>query len=363
MDGSGAEIGITNYEAIKPNLRIGKVECLIPDESSSMRSHYGTWGTTLIQLGKGLDWKLCLTGTPAPNDRIEFANHAVFLDQFPTVNSFLARYFVNRGETGERWELKPHALKAFYTSLSHWCIFLENPATYGWKDNVADLPPINIHVHDVPMTDEQSSLVAAKTGRLFAAAGAGGIVGRASLSQIGKGYYKGKKVATNKPAFIKSLVESWPEESTIIWCIYNREQEDMARLFPDAANISGDTPQEEREQLIDDFKAGRNRVLISKGKLLGFGINLQVCTRMIFSGLVDSWELFHQCVKRANRYRATRPLNVHIPVTDAERPMVETIFAKAGRIQRDTVEQERLFRELGYVGAGMSELPPVGGSA
>jgi hypothetical protein len=56
-------------------------------------------GADVHRLGRGLDWKLALTGTPAPNDRIEYANHAVFLDHFPTVNSFLARFFVNRGQT------------------------------------------------------------------------------------------------------------------------------------------------------------------------------------------------------------------------------------------------------------------------
>ena len=80
------------------------------------------------------------------------------MDHFPTVNSFLARFFVNRGETAERWELKPHALRPFYRALSHWCIFVSNPATYGWKDNAGTLPPIHIHFDNVPMTPRQTEL-------------------------------------------------------------------------------------------------------------------------------------------------------------------------------------------------------------
>jgi hypothetical protein len=64
---------------------------MILDESSMLKSMYGTWGQRLIDLGKGLQWKLCLTGTPAPNDRIEYGNHAVFLDRVPTLNAFLAK--------------------------------------------------------------------------------------------------------------------------------------------------------------------------------------------------------------------------------------------------------------------------------
>jgi superfamily II DNA or RNA helicase len=350
LESGKSRIGITNYEALRPDIVRGRLGALIADESSIMKSHYGKWGQKLIDLGKGLQWKLCLTGTPAPNDRIEYANHAVFLDQFPTVNAFLARYFVNRGQTSERWELKPHALRPFYRSLSHWSIFLTNPAVYGWKDNTKPLPPIHIHAEDVEMTEQQVGLTMKQTGSLFAHK-MGGIVGRASLGSIAKGRYKGESVDTRKPGHIKASVDSWPDESTIIWCMYNHEQDLIADQFPDCANISGDTPHDTRMVLIDDFKAERRRVLVSKSKILGFGLNLQVCTRMIFSGLQDSYESFYQAVKRANRYGSTKPLNVHIPVTDIERPMIETVMAKASRIQQDTETQEQLFREMGYQNA------------
>lgn len=342
-----SSIGITNWEAMTDDLQAAQLGALVLDESGYMKSHYGTWGTTVIRLGKGLHRKLACTGTPAPNDRIEFANHAVFMDAFPTVNSFLAKFFINRGQTNERWELKPHALKPFYCALSHWSIFLENPATYGWKDNVGNIPPIRVHIHDVPMSAEQTALAYSKTGRLFADE-IGGITSRSVLSQIGKGSYKGKDIETAKPAFIRSLVDSWPNESTIIWCLYNREQELLERTFPDAASLKGDTPYEEREREIEAFKAGRKRVILSKPRVIGFGLNLQIATRQVFSGLQDSFEAFHQCVKRSNRVGSSKPLDVHIPVTDVERPMIETVLRKADRVQQDTEEQERIFRECGH---------------
>ncbi len=343
----GKGIGISNYEALTSETPQGNLGGLILSESSMLKSHYGKWGAECIRLGKGLDYKLCETGTPAPNDRIEYANHAVFLDEFPTVNSFLAKYFVNKGQTDGRWEIKPHALGAFYRDMSHWCIFMTNPGTYGWQDNTQTFPPIRIHIHDVGLTDQQQSLAYKQTGMLFATE-IGGIQSRSVLSQIAKGSHKGADVETLKPAFIKALVEKEPERSTIIWCLYNREQEAMAWTFPEAANISGDTPFEERMRLVDDFKAGRRKIMISKGKILGFGLNLQICTRMIFSGLQDSYETFYQCIKRANRVGSTEPLEVHIPVTDIERPMIETVLQKAERVQHDSSEQERIFKENGY---------------
>jgi hypothetical protein len=342
----GPLIGVTNYEAIREGLKRGKLKGLVLDESSMLKSHYGAWGTRLIELGRGLEWKLCATGTPAPNDRIEYANHAVFLDRAKTVNEFLACYFINRGETQNRWELKPHALRPFYKSLSDWSIFLTNPAVYGWRDNVGVTPPINVHIHHIDLTDEQRTAAQALTGNLVTTS-VGGIGQRGKLSQIAKGK---NGIASNKNDFIRSLVDSWPDESTIIWCNYNDEHEQMEGTFPDAVSISGDTKESDRQSMIDRFKSGEVRTLITKPKILGFGLNLQVCTRQVWSGLKDSYEEYYQGVKRSNRIGSTRPLNVHIPVTELEVPFVENVLRKADRVEYDTNEQMRLFKEIGHEG-------------
>ena len=342
--GSGG-IGITNYEAIREDVGRGNLGCLILDESSMLKSHYGMWGTRLIELGRGIDWKMAATGTPAPNDRIEYANHAVFMDAFPNVNAFLARFFVNRGQTQERWAIKPHALNPFYVALSHWSIFMTDPATYGWADNTDTIPPIRIHHHEVPMTDEQKKLAYADKGVLFAHK-IGGITNRSVLSQIAKGHHKGASIATHKPGFIRSLVESWPEESTIIWCRFNAEQHRLEKELPEAASIEGSTPDDERQRLVYAFKRGEIKTLITKPKILGFGMNLQIATRQIFSACDDSYEEFYQAVKRSNRVGSTHPLNVHIPYTDIERTQMDNVLRKAHMIQRDAEQQERLFKEI-----------------
>lgn len=343
---TGKGVAITNFEAIREDTpAMTNLSGLIVDESSMMKSHYGKWGTRLIDMGKGLDWKLCLTGTPAPNDRIEYANHAVFLDHEPTVNAFLARYFVNRGETSNRWEMKPHAIKPFYRSLAHWCVFVDNPAAYGWKDNAGTVPPVVTTIHDVPLTDAQDEATRRMTGNLFGVVEMGGIVGRGKLSQLAKGRINGERIDTNKTRFVAELVRSFGDRSSIVWCKYNPEQDDIADALPGCASVSGSTGEDDRAELIDDFQAGRRLQLVSKPKVLGFGLNLQRCTRMVFSTVQDSYEEYHQAVKRANRVGSTEPLEVHIPVTELERPMLDTVLAKAQRVEQDTREQDAMFRE------------------
>ncbi|MFM8271984.1 MAG: SNF2-related protein [Gemmata sp.] len=344
-------VGITNYDAITGDMTDpGLLGCLVLDESSMLKSHYGAWGQRLIALGRGLDWKLCLTGTPAPNDRIEYANHVVFLDQFPTVNSFLARFFVNRGQTNERWELKPHALKPFYKALSHWCIFLTRPSVYGWSDNTAPLPPINVHVTDVELTAEQKELAHRLTGGLYGAAAfkPGGIGSRSQWARLAKGFDPdtGAPVPSNKPGAVCDLARA---ARSIVWCKYNAEQDDLAARLPGAANVTGATNQADRAERIAAFLDGTMPQLVSKPEILGFGLNLQCARRQVFSTIQDSYEDYYQAVKRSNRTGSAHPLDVYIPVTDLERPMLETVLAKAKRVQADAEEQEQLFKEVGHV--------------
>ena len=346
--GSGGRIGICNYEALNDETPQGKLGMLAANESSVMKSS-GVWAQALIRMGDGLEYKFAYTGTPAPNDRIEYANHAVFMDAFPTVNSFLARYFVNKGQTQERWILKPHALGKFYREISHWCIFLENPATYGFKDNTAFLPPINIHIHEIDLSDAQREAVYELTGKLFMDE-PGGITSRAKLSQIGKGNYNGKKIDAAKPMFIRKLVDSWKDkESTIIWCKFNGEQDELEKLFPDAASIQGKTPRDKRWELIKGFQERRYHTIISKADCMGYGLNLQVATRHVFSACDDSAEDFIQCLKRSNRIGSTLPLNAHFPISEIERPLMDNCMRKVRRINEDTAEQERIFKESGVI--------------
>lgn len=345
------KIGISNYEAFRNPINRGQLGALALDEGDIIASHYGKYGAGAINLGKGLNWKIIGTGTPAPNDRIEYANYSVFLDQFPTVNSFLARYFVNRGQTQERWVLKPHAIEPFYRTLSHWSIFLSNPAVYGWKDNCGTIPPINVHIHDVEMTAEQKTAVQKVTGGLFAAS-AGGITKRSQLSKIGKGI---GGIPTRKYRYIKALADRWPNESKIIWCWFNEEQDRLEAEFPNAASIRGGTPHARRLELLADFKAGRRKELISKPDVLGKGLNLQIAHIQIFSSLIDSYRDYFQAIKRSNRIGSTKPLEVHIPILDCERPMVENVLRKAKLVQHDTEQQEKIFRAAS-MGLGIEEV-------
>jgi len=116
--------------------------------------------------------------------------------------------------------------------------------------------------------------------------------------------------------------------SWIAWCGLNTESDALASRLPNAVNVQGSDDYDDKVTAIQDFVAGRTRVLVTKAKIAGFGLNLQHCSQMAFVGLSDSYETYYQCIRRCYRFGQTKPVHVHIIVSDAERGIVENVRRK-----------------------------------
>src|SRR5262249_175176 len=164
---------------------------------------------------RGVEYKLSMTATPAPNDTMEYASQASFLEKLRSEGEIIWTFFV-RNKQGE-WKVKDHARDAFYRFMASWSCYLRNPADYGFRDPLKDLPAPEILQHVIPPTDEQLQIAqfiqrADGQGLLFGADKMG-IVGRAQASQAAKGfrYRKGSggrydAIESNKPRVVADLI-------------------------------------------------------------------------------------------------------------------------------------------------------------
>lgn len=349
---SDARVGIVNNEKFYGPVSLPGVNAIVIDESSSLKAEEGRFRTNIIAACKGMTYKLCCTATPAPNDRTEYANHALLLDQVRRADEFYARWFVNRD--GE-WQFKAHAAEAFYRYLAGWSVFVRSPAAYGFADNLAGLQPPLVEEVPIDLTAEQHRAMAAMMPaghQLSLIPEPQGMTARQKFSQIAKGFLlNGGKVAehipTLKPAVIAGLLDRHPGEQSLVWTVFDEEGEILAEALRrpgrTVAHLTGKTPQAERQRLIEAFRHGEIDVMISKPKLLGFGLNFQFCSVMVFSGLQDSFEQYYQSIKRAHRYGATRQLTVYLPYTPLEEPMLRNVLSKQATYLADAEYQEKLY--------------------
>lgn len=370
MKDGGPRIAITNYEKWNPKSLSDQVvnearhlAGIILDESSRLKGGGGKQKWALIKSTKGVEYKLSCTATPAPNDHIEFASQASFLEKMRSDGEIIWTYFV-RDPKSHRWIIKPHARAQFFRWMSSWSIYVRHPKRYGWRLDMPEVPEPKIHVHKIALTDEQE---AARKAILTGPDGQTRLLGdedvdtnaiaRLKLSQVAKGfrYLKGSKgafdcIASHKPGFVArlALTEAERGKQVLIWTSFDAESTLLAEEFlarqPARVAIgilTGKTAKAKRLDILERFRKGQLRILISRAAVLGYGINLQCCTSMIFSGWSDSYESYYQAVRRAYRFGQTETIDVHLPVVEElEGGMLDNIFRKQSEHEAAIAEME-----------------------
>ena len=306
--GSGEQIEITNYERLH-HVTPSDYSGIVLDESSILKSFDGKTRSKLIAEFSKTPYRLCCTATPAPNDIAELANHCEFLG-IMTRAEMLATFFVH-DENG--WRLKGHAHDAFYRWLSSWGMFLRHPSELGFSDDGYQLPGLTIERVIVKST-------AMPHGEyLFPGMGLGGIRGRISARRVSL-----DDRVREAAYLVRESSEQW-----IVWCGLNDEQSLISSwLNGDHASVSGQDDEDDKREKITAFLSGKARVLVTKPKIAGFGLNLQCCHNMIFLGIGDSYETYYQAIRRCYRFGQTSPVTVKIVVSEAETEIVSNVQRK-----------------------------------
>lgn len=364
-----AKLAVVNYEKFNPGAGATKTDEIVNelrhlsgivlDESSRLANSGGKQKWAIIKSSKGIPYKLSCTATPAPNDTMEFASQASFLERMRSEGEIIWTYFI-RDPKSHRWVVKNHARKAFFEFMSSWSIYVRDPKKYGWRLDLPEVPEPTIITHEIKPTREQldaaASLItpADGQGELFPTADTNTIQ-RAKLSQVAKGfiYRKGEaagkfdRIPSAKPKFVADLIrqEVAAGHQVLVWTTFNAETLLILEHFIDSdfrvERLDGSTSEKDRLMLLEDFRKGRIRALVSKSSLLGYGMNFQFCRSMIFSGFSDSYVAFYQAIRRAYRFGQTESVRVHIPVvSELETDMLENVLCKDARMEADIAEME-----------------------
>lgn len=308
-------VNITNYEKLgkfDPSVFSG----VILDESSILKSFTGKVRTQIIEAFASTPYRFACSATPSPNDHMELGNHAEFLG-IMTRTEMLAQYFIHDSGDVSKWRLKKHANNPFWAWLSEWSIMLQKPSDIGFSDDAYNLPSLNEFYLKVSSGIKQD-------GQLFATAARGMTEQR-----------KSKKATLNKRVQkIADLVND-SSEQWLIWCETNDESAAIKKAIADAVEVKGSDKDAHKENAAIDFASKKIRVLVSKPKIYGFGMNWQNCRNVAFVGLSNSFELTYQAIRRCYRFGQTRTVNVYYVETDMD-----------GQIKANLERKQQQFDEM-----------------
>lgn len=336
---SNVHIITTNYErmtAFDPADYSG----VVLDESSILKSFDGKTRGDLIEAFRDTPYKLAATATPAPNDHMELGNHAEFLGVM-TATEMLSMFFTHDGGETQKWRLKGHARKEFWKWVCSWAVNIRKPSDVGYDDGPFVLPELIYHEHIVDV-DTPSD------GMLFAM----------PAETLGERLAARRSTVDDRVEEVKRIVESQPEQTWLIWCNLNRESEAINDALLGSVELTGSDSPEDKAALSLQFAQGQIPIMVSKASILGFGVNYQVCSHMIFAGVNDSWEQFFQAVRRCWRFGQTNPVHVHIIAASTEGNVLENLKRKerdAEQMANEMVENMQDLTRMNLTGTVRSE--------
>lgn len=346
------DAAVSHEGAVHPNITIANYERLhyfepssfagvVCDESSILKSFGGTRRKQITRFMSKMQYRLLCTATAAPNDYVELGTSAEALGEL-SYSDMLRRFFMYLDDKGQRrerlqqdqaekfitadpnyykklayrvaqtigqWRLKHHAVTPFWRWVASWSRACRMPSDLGFSDDRFVLPELIERDHIIkPNTPPD--------GMLFTMPAFGLSEERAER----------RRTLEDRCDFVRQLVDH--DRPAVVWCHMNDEGDKLEELIPDAAQIAGRTPDDRKIELYEAFASGDLRVLVTKPKIGGYGLNWQHCAHVV-TFASHSYEQYYQSVRRCWRFGQTRPVQLDVIATEGEVRVVGNMRRKA----------------------------------
>lgn len=312
-DDQWSGVNIANYE------RLGKLDlssfgAVVLDESSILKSFAGATKRALVEAFRETPYRLAATATPAPNDHMELGTHAEFLGIMGSME-MLCRWFINDTSTASQdWRLKGHAVKYFWSWVASWARAASLPSDLGGDDTGFILPPVINRLHTVGV----DLIEGADDGMLFR-------IPDNSATSI----HKEKQRTLAERVAQAADIANGTTDSVIVWCERDDESEALRKAIPDAIEVKGSMDADKKEAALEAFTLGERRVIVTKPKLAGFGLNWQHARTQVFASLSHSYEQYYQAIRRSWRFGQTGQVVCHVVIAETEHGIWRNIQRKA----------------------------------
>lgn len=342
---------ITNYE-MAHNFNPSDFGEVALDESSILKSLDGKYRRYLTKAYSTIPFRSCYTATPAPNDEVEIGNHAEYLG-VNTANEMKSMFFINANKVsedfaeladgrtvairkkhsnkeGQEWRLRNYGKEKFYEWLASWALMMSLPSDLGYSDNGYVLPALNIHplFVDVDYVPE---------GQLFFTK----LKGIQDRTKIRRG------TLNDRVNLVADLTNS-DNDQWIHWCALDIESQALKKVIKDCVEIKGSDSPEYKAEMMEAFQDGKYKVMITKPRIAGFGMNFQNAHKMAFVGLGDSWELYYQCLRREWRFGQKFNVEAYIILSEIEHAIYDNVMRKermATEMKKELMKNVRMYEE------------------
>lgn len=332
---NGAKVVLTNYERLHYFNRhdFGGVAC---DESSILKNFDGATKTAITEFMREVPYRALYTATPSPNDFTELGTSSECLGELGYMD-MLGRFFKNdqnvvkpmtyrhRGQdfeklTSGKWRFRGHAEHDFWRWVCSWARSIRKPSDLGFDDAGFDLPKLICNMNTVKAEG-------LRPGLMF------------QIPAVSLQEQRAERSRTlQERCEMAAQIAGKDSAQMIAWGNLNQECDLMEKLIPDSKQISGDDTEEEKEEILDGFRKGQFKVLVTKKSIVGWGLNLQFCHRMTYFP-DHSFEGWYQVIRRCWRFGQKHDVTVDVIAGDGESRVLSNL-------QRKEKAAERMFEKI-----------------
>lgn len=318
-----ARVVVANYERLhyfNPSDFAG----VVCDESSILKNFDGKTKAEVTEFMRTIRYRLLCTATAAPNDYVELGTSAEALGEMG-FQDMANRFFKKQtskdhlGWGRTKYAMRPHAERDFWRWICSWARAVRKPSDIGFSDDNFALPKLITREHEVKATRPAP-------GRLFD-------VAAVTLDEQRE---ETRRTLPERCGKVAELVAH--KKPAVVWCHLNDEGDLLEKIIPGSVQISGQDSDEKKEETFNAFADGSIRVLITKPKIGGFGLNWQHCSHMTFFPS-HSFEQYYQGVRRCWRFGQKKPVTVDLITTDGGADVL-------ANLQRKAAAADQMFAQL-----------------
>ena len=306
----GTGVNVANYERLHLlDTRVFGGVAL--DESSILKSYGSSTFAALTAAFKDTPFKLAATATPAPNDHMELGQHAQFLDVMPS-NEMLARWFIADQKQMGRYRLKGHSGKSFWAWMASFSRCATMPSDLGGDDAGYELPPIidRLHIARADLSQDTD----------------GGLFRMPEMSATS--FHREKVLTLRQRCELAAELANSHDRPVTVWCERDDESALLTSLIRDAREVKGSMTPDQKEKLLLGFPDGDYRVIVTKAKIAGFGVNWQHCADVVSASLSFSYEQYYQKLRRSHRFGQKEQVRHDAVISETESSVWQTILRK-----------------------------------
>lgn len=268
---------IINYDLLQHwqnELIFQNFKTIIIDECQMMANDEAIRTDSLLQIARGTPNIIAVSGTPIKSRPREFFTilHLLYSKEFPNKYKFLHRFCDPQyGHAGLEFKGATH-VEELHAKVSGFMIRKDK------EELLPELPPKVRYVIPMELSDPEVYEKAEadieellKNNKRKEA--------HEALMELSNTAFPLKKASVL--AWIDDWLEKNPEESLVIMVYHHAVIDYLKETYEDAIVIDGRKPAEKRQALVDDFQAGKARILIGQIQAAGIGFTMTKASTMV----------------------------------------------------------------------------------